>query len=497
MADRVLVMHEGRIARELTRDEADEESVVRAATGAAGGRVTAQAAERRAGPAAPRSSAVVDRHDRARPRGQPDRRPRDPRDRASRSPSRASSTRRTCATSCSTSRSSRCSPSVRRSSSSPATSTSASARCSASPRSRPACCSPTTAGRSRSCSSPGCCSARFFGLMNGVMVAWARVPSLVITLGTLYVIRGIDFAWAQRPPDQRRRHARRLPEPRHARRSSASRCCRCSRSSRWSSSASCSAARGWAASSTRSAPTRTPPCWPASACRRRVLGAFVASGAIAGLAGVLYASRYGTLDANAGNGIELAAVSAVVVGGVAIFGGSGTVYGAALGALLLATIRSRARDPAGQPVLGAGDQRRAAAARDRPRRLPRAAIGARTAQEELAPCLSSSTSSRAGRRSPSSCCSRRSSTATSTSEDFFTAGNLNSILSDIVGDRAHRAAADADHHRRRDRPVSVASVLGPHLRPDGLPVEPRLGDGDDHPGGPRRSAGWPARSTAC
>ena len=33
-------------------------------------------------------------------------------------------------------------------------------------------------------------------------------------------------------------------------------------------------------------------------------------------------------------------VSAVVVGGVAIFGGSGTVYGAALGALLLATIRS-------------------------------------------------------------------------------------------------------------------------------------------------------------
>jgi rhamnose transport system permease protein len=73
---------------------------------------------------------------------------------------------------------------------------------------------------------------------------------------------------------------------------------------------------------------------------RRVLGAFVASGAIAGLAGVLYAARYGTLDAAAGNGIELAAVSAVVVGGVAIFGGSGTVYGAALGALLLGTIRS-------------------------------------------------------------------------------------------------------------------------------------------------------------
>ena len=37
----------------------------------------------------------------------------------------------------------------------------------------------------------------FFGLMNGAMVAFARVPSLVITLGTLYVIRGIDFLWAK------------------------------------------------------------------------------------------------------------------------------------------------------------------------------------------------------------------------------------------------------------------------------------------------------------
>ena len=64
----------------------------------------------------------------------------------------------------------------------------------------------------------------------------------------------------------------------------------------------------------------------------------MASGAIAGLAGVLFASRYGPLTpppAPASN----SPVSRVVVGGVAIFGGSGTVYGAALGALLLATIR--------------------------------------------------------------------------------------------------------------------------------------------------------------
>ena len=152
------------------------------------------------------------------------------------------------------------------------------------------------------------------------------------------------------------------------------------------------AARGWAASCTRSAPTRTPRVLAGIRVSRRVLGAFVASGAIAGLAGVLYAARFGTLDAAAGTGIELAAVSAVVVGGVAIFGGSGTVYGAALGALLLATIRSALRDPAGQPVLGAGHQRRAAAARDRPRPPAwRCDWPRELRKRSVAPCLSSST----------------------------------------------------------------------------------------------------------
>jgi rhamnose transport system permease protein len=71
---------------------------------------------------------------------------------------------------------------------------------------------------------------------------------------------------------------------------------------------------------------------------RRVFTAFVVNGALAGLAGVLYAARFQTLDATAGTGQELTVVAACVVGGVAIFGGSGTVYGAALGALLLTTI---------------------------------------------------------------------------------------------------------------------------------------------------------------
>jgi rhamnose transport system permease protein len=71
---------------------------------------------------------------------------------------------------------------------------------------------------------------------------------------------------------------------------------------------------------------------------RRIFTAFVVSGACAGIAGVLYAARYGTIDSTAGSGYELQVIAAVVVGGVAIFGGSGSVVGAALGALLLQSI---------------------------------------------------------------------------------------------------------------------------------------------------------------
>jgi rhamnose transport system permease protein len=73
---------------------------------------------------------------------------------------------------------------------------------------------------------------------------------------------------------------------------------------------------------------------------RRVFTAFVVSGAFAGIAGVLWAAQYGTIDSTAGTGYELQVIAAVVVGGVAIFGGSGSVVGAAIGALLLNTINS-------------------------------------------------------------------------------------------------------------------------------------------------------------
>jgi len=178
-----------------------------------------------------------------------------------------------------------------------------------------------------------------FGLVNGLMVSFGRVPSLVITLGTLYIIRGADFAWAH----GRQVNAAQLPD-------------------NFLKLGSESPAgiplltviaiavmlvagffmRGYRSGRELYAIGSNPDAATLAGIRvgRRVLGAFVVSGALAGLAGVLYTARFGTVDAAAGTGFELQVVAAVVVGGVAIFGGSGTVYGAALGALLLSTIGS-------------------------------------------------------------------------------------------------------------------------------------------------------------
>jgi rhamnose transport system permease protein len=69
-----------------------------------------------------------------------------------------------------------------------------------------------------------------------------------------------------------------------------------------------------------------------------VFGVFGACGLLAGLAGVMWGMNYGTINATAASGVTLQVVAAVVVGGVNINGGSGTVIGAGLGALFLGLI---------------------------------------------------------------------------------------------------------------------------------------------------------------
>jgi len=74
---------------------------------------------------------------------------------------------------------------------------------------------------------------------------------------------------------------------------------------------------------------------------RRNLGlAYVLAGAIAGLAAVSFVARLGEARANAGMGYELLAITAVVLGGTSIFGGSGTVAGTLLGFLAVAVLNN-------------------------------------------------------------------------------------------------------------------------------------------------------------
>lgn len=74
---------------------------------------------------------------------------------------------------------------------------------------------------------------------------------------------------------------------------------------------------------------------------------FTISGALSGLAGILYASRWGFVNpSNTGNAFEFQVIAAVVIGGVSINGGVGTVLGTVLGVLLLGCVA------AALPLLG-------------------------------------------------------------------------------------------------------------------------------------------------
>ena len=177
------------------------------------------------------------------------------------------------------------------------------------------------------------------GLLNGVLVRYGRVPALVVTLGTLYMFRGITYSWAggqQVNADELPRHFLTFANDSIL-------------GIPWLVLIALVVVggvsllmRNYRVGRELYAMGSSPPAAELAGIKvaRNLLGAFVLSGALAGLAGVLFAARFGTVDAAAGTGLELNVVAAVVVGGVAVFGGSGTVWGAGLGALLLTVIGS-------------------------------------------------------------------------------------------------------------------------------------------------------------
>ena len=73
--------------------------------------------------------------------------------------------------------------------------------------------------------------------------------------------------------------------------------------------------------------------------RRIRIQVFMISGAMAGLGGVIFASRLSSVDLNAGGGTMLLdAIAAAVIGGTSLFGGRGRVISALMGSLVIATV---------------------------------------------------------------------------------------------------------------------------------------------------------------
>ena len=176
------------------------------------------------------------------------------------------------------------------------------------------------------------------GAVNGVLVAWARIPSIIVTLGTIAIYRGllVDLSGAETvTSDSLPGWLINLPRV-HISLGAVNigvlfmialgivilfqlgtTYLRTGR-------------RFYAIGSNPDAaeliglPTRP-----------LVFLAFVISGTLAGLGGFVTLARFGNITVEAGRGLELEVVAAVVVGGVNIFGGSGTMVGAMLGAIMI------------------------------------------------------------------------------------------------------------------------------------------------------------------
>jgi rhamnose transport system permease protein len=177
------------------------------------------------------------------------------------------------------------------------------------------------------------------GLVNGLLVAVARIPAIIATLATLGIYRGIDV----RITGGKNITAYQLPD---------------SFLNIASSKPLGVPTLAWIAAGIAilgAAVLRWAP-WgrdfyaigsnPEAArfagipAVRRVIVAFAISGALAGLGGFLFAARFPTVDATVAQNFELDVITAAVIGGVNVFGGSGTVLGVVIGATLVATIES-------------------------------------------------------------------------------------------------------------------------------------------------------------
>jgi rhamnose transport system permease protein len=177
------------------------------------------------------------------------------------------------------------------------------------------------------------------GVVNGVIVAWGRVPAVVVTLGTLAIYRGVlvDLSGAKTvTTDSLPQWLIDLPRLNIVPfgdidiRALFAIAVVIVVIFQFGTSYLSFARRFYAVGSNPEAAQLI-----GLPMKRIVFVAFVTCGALAGLAGFMMLARFGNITVEAGRGLELSVVAAVVVGGVNVFGGSGRVTGAMLGAIMI------------------------------------------------------------------------------------------------------------------------------------------------------------------
>ncbi|HEY6407565.1 MAG TPA: ABC transporter permease [Ktedonobacteraceae bacterium] len=187
----------------------------------------------------------------------------------------------------------------------------------------------------------GCVLGLVLGMVNGMIVSFGRVPAIVATLGTLYVYRGLVFIVASNTTSQI--NASDVPASYLALATTQI----LGIPTLILIAAVIAIIVGYFLHASQSgrqlyAVGSNPDAANMIGIRRDwlVCAAFAASGLLCGLAGVLWGARFATVDATNASGLELQVIAAVVVGGVNIFGGSGTILGVMLGAIVLGTLEN-------------------------------------------------------------------------------------------------------------------------------------------------------------
>jgi rhamnose transport system permease protein len=180
-----------------------------------------------------------------------------------------------------------------------------------------------------------CLAGSTIGILNGALVAYARIPSIVVTLGVMTALREAlrwwtQGAWVQDlPPAFQWLGLTQAAYPVAATTVTALMFAACAWALGQTAAGRALYAVGSNAEAARLAGLHT---------RAIKLGVFALLGALTGWAAVLNAVRFNQIPSNTGIGLEMKVIAAVVVGGTAITGGRGSAAGTLVGVVLLGAI---------------------------------------------------------------------------------------------------------------------------------------------------------------